>query len=166
MPDQETHVAWAVMDFRSVAREIQILIPRRQHFQRGHVVDHRPVRRRHDRRRPTHHVIAHKKHLSILPRESQMIGGMARRRHGLQRPPGSLDGLAIAHRNVGPEVAVGAGFRGDFFALIARPRRTMRALGIDGGAGGRLDPRGVGRVVAMGVRDQNMRYGFAAHGLQ
>jgi hypothetical protein len=33
-------------------------------------------------------------------------------------------------------------------------------------AGGGLDPRGVRRVVAVGMGDQNMRHGLAAHGVQ
>jgi len=95
-----------------------------------------------------------------------MVGGVARRRHRLQRPAGTFDGLAVAHLDVGLEVAVGAGFRGYPFALVARPRRAMRTLGIHGRAGGGLDARGVRRVVAVGVGDQDMRHGLIAHGFQ
>jgi len=42
-------------------------------------------------------MIADEKHLSLVPCERQMIGGVAWRRHGLQRPAGTLDGLAVAH---------------------------------------------------------------------
>ena len=50
-----------------------------------------------------------------------MVGGMARRRHRLQRPIGTFDGVAVANLDIGLEVAVGAGFRIVFFALVARP---------------------------------------------
>jgi hypothetical protein len=86
VPDQEAHIARRFRDFRSVAGEIQILLALRQSLERGHVVDHRSVRRRHDRGRPAHHVIADEKHFALRPGERQMIGGMARRRHRLQRP--------------------------------------------------------------------------------
>ena len=111
-------------------------------------------------------MVADEKHFTLRPGEGQMIGGMARRRHRLQRPAGAFDGLAVPYRDVGLEVAVGAGFRIVLLALIARPRRAMRPLGIHGRAGRSLDPRGVRRMVAVGVGDQNMRHGFAAHGVQ
>src|SRR4030095_4203998 len=39
-------------------------------------------------------------------------------------------------------------------------------IGTDGRTGGVLDPRGVWRVVAMGMGDENMRHRLAAHGVQ
>src|SRR6266487_4775422 len=42
----------------------------------------------------------------------------------------------------------------------------MRTLGIDGSAGGGLDPRRVRRVVAVGMGDENMRHRLAAHGVE
>src|SRR5258708_10730853 len=42
----------------------------------------------------------------------------------------------------------------------------MRALGIDGGAGRSLDPRGIRRVVAVGMGDQDMRHGLAPHRIE
>ena len=111
-------------------------------------------------------MIADEIDFSLRPRERQMIGGVARRRHRLQRPAIALDGLAVAHPHIGIEIAVGAGFRIVLLALIARPRRPVRAFGIDGGTGRGLQPRGVRGMVAMGVGDQNMRHGFPAHGVQ
>jgi hypothetical protein len=91
---------------------------------------------------------------------------MARRRHRLQRPAGAFDGLAIAHFDIGHEVAIGPGFRIVLFALVARPRRPMRAFGVNGGAGGSLDPRGVRRMVAVGMGDHDMGHGLPAHRIQ
>ena len=95
-----------------------------------------------------------------------MIGGVAGRRHRFQRPARAFDDVAVLDLDIRPEIAVGAGFRIVLLALEARPRGAMRPLGIDGRAGGGLDPRGVRRVVAMGMGDQNMRHGLAAHGVQ
>ena len=100
------------------------------------------------------------------PRERHVVGGMARRRHRLQRPAVAGDGLAVLHLHVGTKIAVGAGLGRYFLALVIRPRGAMRALGIDRGAGGRLDPRGVRRMVAVGMGDENMRDGLAAHGVE
>ena len=163
MPRQEAHIARAIRNFRAVAGEIQILVALRQRVERGHVVDHRSVRRRHDRGRPAHDVVADETDLSLRPGERQMIGGVARRRHRFQRPAGAFDGVAMLHFDVRPEVAVGAGFRIVLLALEARPRGAMRALGINRGAGGGLDPRGVRRMIAVGVGDEDMRHGLAAH---
>ena len=68
-------------------------------------------------------------------------------------------------RDVRPEVAVDAG-SGLCSRLEARPRGAVRALGINRRAGRSLDPRRVRRVVAMGVGDQDVRHGLAAHGIQ
>ena len=95
-----------------------------------------------------------------------MVGGVARRRHRFQRPPLTFDGVAVLDLDVGPKIAVGAGFRTVLLALEARPRGAMRPLGINRRAGGGLDPRGVRRMVAMGMGDQDMRHGLAAHGIQ
>ena len=166
MPDQEAHIARAVGNFRAVAGEIQILLARGEPIQRRHVVDHRSIRRRHDRGRPAHDVIADKADLPLRPGKGHVVGGMAGRGDSLERPAVALDDVAAVHRDIRPEVAVGARLRIVLFALIARPRGAVRTLGIDGGAGRSLDPRGVRRMVAMGMRDENMRHGLAAHGVQ
>ncbi len=95
-----------------------------------------------------------------------MIGGVARRCDRLQRPALPFDHVAVLHFDIGPEIAVGAGLRIVLLALEARPRGAMRPLGIDRRAGGGLDPRRVRRVVAMGMGDENMRHGLAAHGIE
>ena len=104
--------------------------------------------------------------LSLAPGERQMIGGVPRGRHRFQRPAGAFDGVAVLDLDVGPEVAVGAGFRIVLLALEARPRGAVRPLGIDRRAGRGLDPRGVRRMVVVGMGDQDMRHRLAAHGVQ
>ncbi len=121
MADQEPDIALRVRNFRAVAGKIQVFVPPVEPIERGHVVDHRSVRRRHDRGRPAHHVIADETDLSLAPGERQMIGGVARRRHRFQRPARAFDDIAIPYLDIGPEIAVGAGLRRHLLALIARP---------------------------------------------
>ncbi len=163
---EEADIALGFRNFRAMAREVQIFCAGLQPVERGHVVDHRSIRRRHDRGRPAHHVIADEIDLSLGPGERQMIGGVAGRRDRLQRKPLPFDDVAVLDLDVRPEIAVGAGFRIVLLALEARPRGAMRSLGIDRRAGGGLDPRGVRRVVAVGMGDQNMRHGLATHGIE
>ena len=66
----------------------------------------------------------------------------------------------------GTKVAVGAGIERIVLADMQRPRGAVRAFGIDGGAGRRLDRRHRRRMIAMGVGDENMRHGLAAHGVE
>src|SRR4029453_12076781 len=100
------------------------------------------------------------------PTQRQISWGVGRGRHRFERPTRTFDDVTVLHGNVGPEVAVGAGFRIVLLALEPRPRGAVRTLGIDGGAGGGLDPRRVRRVIAMGMGDQDVRHGLAAHGVQ
>src|SRR6185437_3769423 len=93
-------------------------------------------------------------------------GGVAGRRHDLEHPGSALDDLAVPDLDVRPEVAVGAGFRIVPLALKARPRGAVRALGIDGGAGSLLDARGIRRMVAVGMGDENMRHRLAAYRIE
>src|SRR5882757_2464648 len=106
-------------------------------------------------------MIADERYFPLGPGERQMIGGVARRRHRLQLPSGTFDHFAVAHPYVRLEVAVGAGLRAVLLTLESRPRRAMRSFGVNGCAGGGLDPCRVRRVVAMGMGDQNMRHGLA-----
>src|SRR5581483_10267578 len=104
--------------------------------------------------------------LPLRPGKGHMVGGMAGCSDSFQLPARAFDNLAVFHRDIRPEVAVGAGLRIVLLALIARPRGAMRPFGIDGGASRGLDPRGVRRMVAMGVRDEDVRHGLAPHGIQ
>jgi hypothetical protein len=111
-------------------------------------------------------VIADEIDLSLRPGEGEMIGGVARRGHRFQRPAGAFDHVAVLHRKVRLEIAVGTRFRIVLLALEARPRGAMRPLGINRGASRRLDPRRVRRVVAVSMGDENMRHGLATHRIQ
>ncbi len=95
-----------------------------------------------------------------------MVGGVAGGCDRFQRPSRTFDDVAVLDLDVGAEVAVGTGFRIVLLALEARPRGAMRPFGVDGGAGGGLDPGGVRRMVAVGVGNEDMRHGLAAHGVQ
>ena len=59
--------------------------------ERAHVVAHRAVRRRHDRGRPPHHVIAGEHQVRFLQRERHVVRGMAgRRRRASSAQPSPL----------------------------------------------------------------------------
>ena len=75
-------------------------------------------------------MIADEVDLSLRPRERQMIGSVARRCNRLQRPALPFDDVAVLDLDVGPEIAVGAGFRIVLLALEARPRGAMLPLGM------------------------------------
>ncbi len=79
------------------------------------------------------------------------------------RPAVAADHLAVGERAVGPEVGVVGGFEPRPVADMQRARGAMRAFGQNQRAGRRLDRRHAGRMVAVGVGDENMRDGLAAH---
>src|SRR3954451_2315028 len=64
------------------------------------------------------------------------------------------------------EIAIGAGLRIVLLALEARTGGAVRAFGIDRRSGRLLDPRSVWRMVAVGVRDEDMAHCFAAHRIE
>ena len=82
------------------------------------------------------------------------------------RPAVAGDHLAILERHIGPEVAVGAGIERIVLADMQWPRGAVRPFGIDRRAGRCLDRGHRRRVVAMGVGDENVRHGFATHGIE
>src|SRR5690242_16595652 len=100
------------------------------------------------------------------PGEGKMVCGMSGRRHRLEPPAGSLDHVAMCHGDVGPEISVGAGLRIVLLALEPRARGPMRPLCVNRGAGRRLDPGGVRRMVAMSMRYQYVCHRLATHGIE
>ena len=135
-------------------------------LQRVHVVAHRAVGRRHDRGRPAHDVVAGKHHARILQRERHVVRGVAGRGHGFERPAVAAHHVAVGQRVIGAEVGVVARLHARRLAGIERARRAVRALGIDGRAGRGLDGGRRGRMVAMGVGDEDVRHGLAAHRIE
>ena len=83
-----------------------------------------------------------------------------------QGPAVARHHVAVGERDVGAEIHVGAGIEALGFADMERPRRPVRAFGIDLGAGRRLHLRHGGGVVAMGVGDEDVGDRFAAHGVE
>src|SRR5262249_37234172 len=113
-----------------------------------------------------HHVVADEIDLPFRPGEGEMIGGVAGRGDGFEPPALPLDDIAVLHDYIGLEIAVGAGLRIVLLALEALPRGAVRTFSIDRRAGRRLDTRRVRRVVAMGVRHQDMRHRLALDGIE
>ena len=78
-------------------------------------------------------------------------------------PAVARDHLAVGERDVGPEIHVAAGIEPARLADVQRPRRPVRAFGEDRGAGRGLDPGHRRRMIAMGVGDEDVGHGLAAH---
>ena len=135
-------------------------------MERCHVVAHGAVGRRHDGGRPAHDVIAGKQQIGLLEGERHVIGGMAGRRHRFERPAVAADRLAVGERDVGTKIHVGRGVQPPRLADMQRPRQPVRTLRENLGSGRRLDLRHRRRMIAMGVGDENMRDGLAAHGVK
>ena len=73
---------------------------------------------------------------------------------------------AVRERDVGTEIQVARGIEPAALADMQRPRRAMRAFSVDGGAGRRLDLGHGRRMVAVGVGDEYLGDGLAAHGVE
>ena len=69
-------------------------------------------------------------------------------------------------RDVRPEVVSPLAFERIVLTDMQRPRRAVRAFGQNRRAGRRLDRRHRRRMVAVGVRDENMRDRLAAHRIE
>ena len=91
---------------------------------------------------------------------------MPGRRQRLDGPAVAGHDFAVGERDVGAEIHVAAGVEPAGLADMQRPRRAMRAFGINRGAGRCLDLGHGGRMVAMGVGDENVGHGLAAHGIE
>ena len=88
---------------------------------------------------------------------------MAWRRDGFERPAVAGDDLAVGQRAVGSEIGVVAGVETRRLAHIERAGGAVRAFRQHRRAGCRLDAGCRRRMVAMGVRDEDMRHRLAAH---
>jgi hypothetical protein len=107
-------------------------------------------------------MVAGKKNAGALEREGDMVRGVAGRRHRFQCVTFAFDNLAVSQRVIRHEIFIAAGIERRGFAEMQIARGTVRALAVGFGAGGFGD-RGCGRrVVAVRVRDQNLRDGFTA----
>ena len=85
-------------------------------------------------------------------READVVRGVAGRVHALERPPVTLDEVAVPDLDLGDELHVAS-------LLHAAPPRAVRTVAVDGA---RPDPRlerpGSGRVVVVGVGDEDVAH--------
>ena len=132
-------------------------------FKRSHVVRHGAIRRRHDRCRPSHHMVAGKQQIGSSQGKGHVVRRMARRRQCLDAPARTGDHFAVFQRDIRNEIAVGAGLPALGVPDMQRTRRAMRALGVSLGAGDFLDRGSGGGMIAMGMGDKDMRYRLALH---
>src|SRR5271166_6647743 len=98
-------------------------------------------------------MVAAEQYSAVGQSEAQMVRGVARRVHRLENPTLAGDPLAVAESPVGDEIPIAAFFDRRVAALAA----SMRAKPIGRGAGCRLQRPRRWRVVAVRMRDQDMR---------
>ena len=111
-------------------------------------------------------MIAGKDQVGFLERKGHMVGGVPGRRHRFDGPAVAGNDRAVGERDVRAEIKIGGGIEPRAFADMQRPRRTVRTLGIDRRAGLGLDLGHRRRMIAMGVGDENVGHGLAAHGVE
>lgn len=131
--DKGTHISLRVFDACAVIGPIPFFIARQQFLKRADVISHMAVRIGDDRGRPTHHLIAAKQDILFFERIAKVIGGMARRVNGFQRPAFTPDDIAIFELNVRLIIKV-AGACADGQPSV----RAVLAVAESGGAGRRL----------------------------
>ena len=146
-----------------MAGQIKRLAAAREFLQRRHVVAHGAVGRRHDGGRPAHDMVAGEQQIGFLERKRHVIAGVARRRHRFERPAVAAHRLAIGERYVRAKVHVGRCVETVGLADMKRPRGAMRALRVNFCPGRRFDFRHCRRMIAMGMGDEDVADGFAAH---
>ena len=129
----------------------------KQPVERGHVIRHRPFRRRHDGRRPGHDVVAREDEIASGEREDEMVAGVAGRGDRLHLPAVAGDERPVGERRVRHEIPIDSGIRQRraFRGGATAPAGMARRAGLSGKA---LDAAG---VVAMGVGDQDVGHGLA-----
>ena len=93
---------------RRRGREDRSLRRARELGERGHVVAHGAVRRRHDRGRPRHHVIAEKRSSPPASANAMWLAVWPGVATASMRPARAVDDLAVVSAMVGPEIEVGA----------------------------------------------------------
>ena len=90
-----------------------------------------------------------------------MVGRVARRVDSLERPAGTFNDVAIPECHIGREVIVSA-----LFNIIPRFPTTVRAEAVGFGAARLFQVARGGRMVAVGVGDQQVAHCFTLKGAQ
>ena len=118
----------------------------RQPFERGEVRRHVAVGWADDHRRPLHDVVTGEQGPLLVEQEAQVVRGVARGVQGREVELGGLDDRLVTERAVEPDLAL---------ALAAVERQDL-------GPGPLLEAHGAGRVVLVGVRQQDPADAVAA----
>ena len=158
MVDERFHHALRVVDGRAVGRPVTAVVALEQQRETVEVGADVAVRRRDDGRRPAHDVIAAEQRALLAQLIADVVRRVSRRVDAFDAPAVARDDVAVAHRDVGHEVVVGALL--DLHAGLDAPR-AVGAEAVARRAGGGLHRTAGGRVIAMGVGHQQMRDGLA-----
>ena len=103
-------------------------------------------------------MVAGEERLLFFQRIADVIGGVAGRVHAFHGEARAADDIAVAHRDVGHEIRVPALFHRDALLVWASAVRTEA---ISGRARPFLKRAGRGRMIAMGMRDEDMGHVLA-----
>ena len=133
-------------------RPIDFVVALKEQPQRIHIVMHVAVGRAHDARGPAHHMIAGKERLLFFQGKADVVRCVTRRMHALNCPAIAFNNVAVAHFNIRHKIHIAV-----FFADAA----AMRSVTIGRRAGQFLERRSSRRMIAMRMRDENMRDGLA-----
>ena len=92
-----------------------------------------------------------------------VVGGVARREHAFDPPVAALDDVAVVDLHIGNEIRVAAGVEAHVAARSggAGWSGAVRPVGIGRGPGQRLEPGRQGRVIVVGMGDQDVADRFA-----
>ena len=98
---KRSDIALRLDDRAAMPRPVDALAARPHLVERGHIGAHGAVRRRDDRGRPGHDMVAGEQRPLLQQGEAEMVGAVARGCHGLQGKPPPLEALAVRQNRVG-----------------------------------------------------------------
>ena len=153
---QMLHEALRIGDRLAVGGVIDGVVAGQEFLQTGHVIGHVAVRRSDDGGAPAHDMIAGEEGLLLGQRKAEMVAGMAGGVNGSERPAGTRHALAIDEHTIGGigRIEAGIGAR----AIVAQ-HQGRAADNLRTGRG--LQRRRGGRVIHVGVGDDDVRYRLA-----
>ena len=111
-------------------------------------------------------MVAREQQARTAQRVGHVVCGVTRGGDRFERPVCAFDDLAVGEPVVRPELHIAAGIEPLGFADVQLARGAVRPLRQHDRAGRGLDRTYGRRMIAVGVRDQDMGDGFTAHGIK
>ena len=157
--DECTDVGLRIVDARPVGRPVAGVVAIKQPREAPQVVAHVAVRRGDDTGRPPHDVVAGEEDPVFAQGEADVVRGVARGVHALEGPAVPFYDVAVAHLDLGDELHVAA-----LLDLHPAAAGSVRAIAVDcARPDHRLERPGGGRMVVVGMGDENVTHLLAVH---